>query len=541
MDWDNAGFNSRLAAAVSAYDRLRVGELLDELLAYLPSTDEPYPIDDARRVLDLLRRKRYFVELERTAAGFVHAGQDAPVIRRLYSQALIEAGHLEMATTILESVAGDTAPGSKENLEARGLLGRAHKQAYLDGGTSSTERSRVELRSAAELYQGVYREDPTDPARFWHGINAVAVLMRAQADGVEIPGFADPADQAREIRDAIELRRQDQIATMWDYGAAAEVCVALNLGDEAVTWMASYTQAPNGDAFEYSSTLRQLEELWRLTPDVDPGERLLPLLRAAVLRHEGGRLDLDAQRAQLGSLSRLTRDGAYESVLGNEAFEGVRWLQTALERAASVALVTDPMGNAVGTAFVVRTGDCCPALGDEDDLLLVTNAHVIGEDPDVAAVLPPDARITFESEPDVTYEVARVVWTSPLAELDTSIVRTDPPITGHAPMPIAAALPRLDARVYIIGHPQGRPLSYSIYDNRLLNTPEPLLHYRTPTEGGSSGSPVFNRNWQLVGLHHKGSLSVEIPGVEELQAANEGIMFEAIAARVSRPRTEQGG
>jgi hypothetical protein len=52
---------------------------------------------------------------------------------------------------------------------------------------------------------------------------------------------------------------------------------------------------------------------------------------------------------------------------------------------------------------------------------------------------------------------------------------------------------------------------------------------------------VFNRNWQLVGLHHKGSLSVEIPGVEELQAANEGIMFEAIAARVSRPRTEQGG
>jgi hypothetical protein len=540
MAWDHTGFNRRLADAVSAYDRKKVGALLDELLTFLPSTDDVYPTDDARRVLDLLRRKRYFPELEQVAAGFIRTGQTAPVVRRLYAQALIEDGQLAVATATLASVEEETEPGSKENLEARGLLGRAHKQAYLDGGTSSTERSRNELRTAAGFYQGVYQEDPTDPTRFWHGINAVAMLMRARADGVPLDGFSDPVVQARQIRDAIELRSQDQVATMWDYGAAAEACVALDLQEEAFRWMASYVQAPNGDAFEYGSTLRQFEELWRLTPDADPGRGLIPLLRAAVLRHEGGCLDLDSEGAQLETLSQLTEGGTYEAVLGSDAFEGVRWLQTALERAGSVGLVTDTMGNAMGTAFVVSAADCCPALDVEDEFLLITNAHVISGDPDVAAVLPPDARITFESEPGVTYEVAEVVWTSPLGELDASFVRTDPPITGHAPMPIAETLPRLNSRVYIIGHPQGRPLSYSIYDNRLLNAPEPLLHYRTPTEGGSSGSPVFNRSWQLVGLHHKGSLSVEIPGTEGLHAANEGIMFTAITARMANPEGADG-
>ncbi len=532
MAWDHSGFNRRLADAIAAYDRKQVRALIDELLAFLPTTDEVYPTEDARRVLDLLRRKRDFPELGRAAAGFIRSGQTAPVIRRLHAQALIEEGQLVAATAALESVAAETEPGSKENREARGLLGRAHKQAYLDGGTSTTERSRAELRSAADSYQGVYGEDPADPMRFWHGINAVAVLMRAHRDGVELDGFPDPVNQAAQIKDAIELRKQDQVATMWDYGTAAEACVALGLNDEALRWMASYVQSPNGDAFEYGSTLRQLEELWRLTPDGEPGRELIPLLRAGVLRHEGGCLDLDSQQSQLETLSQLTEDGSYETVLGTDAFEGVRWLQTALERAGSVGLVTDTMGNAMGTAFVLRASECCPTLDVEDEFLLITNAHVISRDPDIAAVLPPDARITFESEPDVTYEVADVVWSSPLEELDATLVRTDPPITGHAPMPIAASLPKLNSRVYIIGHPQGRPLSYSIYDNRLLNTQEPLLHYRTPTEGGSSGSPVFNRSWQLVGLHHKGDISVEVPGEEGLHAANEGIMFTAITQRL---------
>jgi hypothetical protein len=83
---------------------------------------------------------------------------------------------------------------------------------------------------------------------------------------------------------------------------------------------------------------------------------------------------------------------------------------------------------------------------------------------------------------------------------------------------MAKSLPALEqtARVYIIGHPGGRDLAFSFQDNELLDHEGPSagkpqipgvcrVHYRAPTEGGSSGSPVFNaRLWEVIALHHNG-------------------------------------
>ena len=526
MTWDNTDFNHRLAAAVGEYDRAAANALVDALIGHLRATDDPYAVGDASRILDLLRRKHYFSEMERVGDAFISNGQAAPEVRRRYAQALLDQGKIAPAMPILESVVVDTGAGSKENAEGRGLLGRAAKQSFIDGGTAATERSRKQIRSAIDWYSGVYCDDPE---RVWHGINTVALVMRARADGIDVPDAPDPENLATEILEEMELRRQGQEATVWDYATAAEACVALDRTDDALDWTAAYVQSPSGDAFEYGSTLRQFEEVWRLDPDTDPGRSLLPVLRSAVLHHEGGRVDVDAGNTGLESMAGLTGGGAYETVLGAETFEGVRWLQAALERAESIALVSDTTGRALGTAFVVRAADC-GIDGPEDELFLLTNSHVIS--PDEGAVLPGDALITFESRPDVSYQVqGAIVWNSPIVDLDATLVRTDPPLTEHTPMPIAGALPAIESRVYIIGHPSGRPLSFSIYDNQLLNAPAPLLHYRTPTEGGSSGSPVFNRQWQLIGLHHAGNLSVTVPGRDGLHASNEGIMFEAIRTK----------
>jgi V8-like Glu-specific endopeptidase len=95
----------------------------------------------------------------------------------------------------------------------------------------------------------------------------------------------------------------------------------------------------------------------------------------------------------------------------------------------------------------------------------------------------------------------------------------------------AAAKPVLEegARVYIIGHPKGGTLSFSLNDNRLLDYDERLLHYRAPTEVGSSGSPVFNRDWELLGLHHGGGKDMARLNNKPCRyAANEGIWIEAI-------------
>ncbi|HET8579666.1 MAG TPA: serine protease, partial [Nitrospiraceae bacterium] len=59
--------------------------------------------------------------------------------------------------------------------------------------------------------------------------------------------------------------------------------------------------------------------------------------------------------------------------------------------------------------------------------------------------------------------------------------------------------------VNIIQHPGGGPRQYGITNNRLVDIlEEGFLHYETDTDKGSSGSPVFNQDWELLGLHHSG-------------------------------------
>ena len=54
------------------------------------------------------------------------------------------------------------------------------------------------------------------------------------------------------------------------------------------------------------------------------------------------------------------------------------------------------------------------------------------------------------------------------------------------------------------------------------------LRYRNNTEPGSSGSPVFNFDWQLVALHHAGAA-----GVEPV-AYNQGIPIAPIKAWLAK-------
>ena len=61
------------------------------------------------------------------------------------------------------------------------------------------------------------------------------------------------------------------------------------------------------------------------------------------------------------------------------------------------------------------------------------------------------------------------------------------------------------------------------------------LHYRAPTEGGISGSPVFNsRLWQVIALHHMGgTIGVrKLNGKEGTYGANQGVSIQSIAAAI---------
>ena len=61
--------------------------------------------------------------------------------------------------------------------------------------------------------------------------------------------------------------------------------------------------------------------------------------------------------------------------------------------------------------------------------------------------------------------------------------------------------------VTIIQHPGGEPKQIALRENFVLALPDAAdryLYYQTDTTPGSSGSPVFNDDWEVVALHHSG-------------------------------------
>ncbi len=63
---------------------------------------------------------------------------------------------------------------------------------------------------------------------------------------------------------------------------------------------------------------------------------------------------------------------------------------------------------------------------------------------------------------------------------------------------------REDQRFNIIQHPAGRRKEIAVQNNQVSKLFENAVLYKTDTEPGSSGSPVFDNLWQIVALHHSG-------------------------------------
>ena len=87
-----------------------------------------------------------------------------------------------------------------------------------------------------------------------------------------------------------------------------------------------------------------------------------------------------------------------------------------------------------------------------------------------------------------------------------------------------------DTPLFIAQHPKGAPLKLALDTNAVigLNAYGTRVTYRTNTDLGSSGSPVFDQNWNLVALHHSGDPESIMPSY------NEGVPFSAIMALLKR-------
>lgn len=252
---------------------------------------------------------------------------------------------------------------------------------------------------------------------------------------------------------------------------------------------------------------RKLQEL-RGEGVVDEAEAALeaaPAVRGAV----GD--DVTARRKQQES----TIEQYYEKVHEEADFLPARFLQAGANLVPAVCRmrVIAPNGKRyTGTGFLIAPG------------FIMTNNHVLETRQwavDSQAIFDfQEGRSSFR----VALEPERFFITN--KELDFTIVACNAEqVRNIAPVPLlqnAALITRHD-RVYIIQHPAGRPKEVVLRNNDVLRVRDRVMHYRADTEGGSSGSPVFNEDWQLVALHHAGWYEA---GSD--RAVNEGISIPAI-------------
>lgn len=502
----------RITEATKKFDRAGAMAAARDLAAAIRAAGGPGSAETARQAVKRLREARYHDAAMLVADAVFESGVDDSRLRVLYAQSLIDSGLLAAALPLLTTVGPDDAAYP----EARGSVGRVYKQLYVNGGGDPTLRQHY-FDQAFQAYYGHY-EATGNP---WHGINTVALAELARRRELDCPAVPLLAPTL--------LERLRGSTSTWDYATAGEAAVAVRDYEQAKTLYGAFAAQPDVTAFQLHSALRQLQEVWGLTDDKEPGGSLLPLLRAATLDRSGGEVQLAAGNVE--KELRRVQDDHLQATFGDERAVPFGWYRKGLECCFSVCRIEDDYDRPAGTGFVVRGGDFVPSLGDRR--CIITNDHVVSEH-DPKAIPPEKAYARFhalDGAPRVTID--EVLWRSGRAELDAALLSVvDDQLPAVATYPIAKRpVDRSkEQKIFVIGHPQGGALSISLYDNLLLDCDDTFVHYRSPTLPGSSGSPVFNNDWELVALHHAGHQQTRKLDGSGTYEANEGIQIAKIRA-----------
>jgi hypothetical protein len=537
MSWNDAQrFVSDLNAALNDFNWDRAEAICNEICERLKTEIDPFPDVQADQLMFALRRKQRYALMTKLAEAMLQSGLRTQRVRRQYAQALIDQGILAAGEMVLRSIIQEPQGVKSEELEARGLTGRIYKQLYINNNDPKSPRNRANLERAMNEYIFVYQLDPK--ANLWHGINVVALAARARRDNLPLAGLPDPIGMAQEILATIkemEVQSAEPLKS-WDYATAIEANVALGNYEEAARATFSYLDSGGLDAFDVNSTIRQLTEVWQLNESQPPGDLLLPLLRSVYLQKSGAALSGNPQSVKAEARSVGDAVKGYEAIFGEDRMVSLVWYRKGLDQCNSVARIEKRDGRGHGTGWLVQAADFFP---DQKGVLLLTNNHVVSGSPNPLAIYPDECQVNFQAMGEVFEVEDDVPWYSAYTDLDATFLKLKgepkaPALTLHKrALEMAEPKPRL----YIIGHPKGRDLELSLQDNHLIGSNERLLHYRTPTEPGSSGSPVFEpEDWRVVALHHKGNeMMKRIDGQDGTYEANEGISILALQNETRKP------
>lgn len=196
---------------------------------------------------------------------------------------------------------------------------------------------------------------------------------------------------------------------------------------------------------------------------------------------------------------------ALERILGSNDMMPISFLDLGRQRARSVGRIhiKTPLGMAqgFGTGFMVSPN------------LFLTNNHVLNEagaamashvefdfEVDLTGELRPTQ--TFQFDPE-TFFITDKTFDFTLVAIQANEL-FEPRQWGWIPLIQEDGLVVKGEYVSIIQHPNGEAKQLAMRENRVIDILDHFAHYQTDTAPGSSGSPVFNDQWELVALHHSG-------------------------------------
>jgi V8-like Glu-specific endopeptidase len=215
---------------------------------------------------------------------------------------------------------------------------------------------------------------------------------------------------------------------------------------------------------------------------------------------------------------------------------GVIFLSLGLERSRSICRLTASFGDTsvYGTASLIGPR------------LLLTNHHVLHDwEADGRAAVAGEAWFDYELDAAGLSRQMTVVPcdTTTIAgdrDEDWAVVRlaSSPPNTSPVLSLGGAAAPKKDDYVFIIQHPEGGPKMIGLSHNLVRHVDDTVIQYWTDTKAGSSGAPVFNHRWQVVGLHHRWVESAEDDGIAY---RNQGRRIERVVAGLQAQGIDVGG
>ena len=226
----------------------------------------------------------------------------------------------------------------------------------------------------------------------------------------------------------------------------------------------------------------------------------------ATLTHERARATVTEaeSRGVVRSAAETLASLAHERIIGSNDMRDINYLEVAVAIARAVCRIR--IGPGAGTGVLVGPR------------LLMTNNHVLRSVDDAVS-----AEAQFDYQENVSGDLLPVqayrldpkhfFVTDKILDFTivgiTEMSAKGQPISRYPWLKFIPTIGKAEKGdpLNIIQHPRGGLKQIALRNNEIIEIPTgkpDFLYYTTDTEPGSSGSPCFNDQWELIGLHHSG-------------------------------------